>query len=316
MPFLVYYESSECSTCTSLPNPGRPPLHTMKWAEDASPLPCDLVYIKVTKCASSTTGGVVRRIAAHHELSGAHLTTWATPEPGIWANHGHLYSKWTDLGRLRQRAVLVTFVRLPASRCLSEYYHFKETRRGASNEARRKVAALKGCKDYVTNYVSPPGTWSARQLVEDVYSFVGVVERYDESMVLLASLLRVPLSHVLYLKAKNSNGGGADDLGVAFVPHPPLEQEPREVSAYAASADFNHSNRRDYELHAVANAALDRRWRANRAELDASLARFQGMRARAVELCGEHEDAACYYNDNGCAYQCLDRHFGDSDVRR
>lgn len=302
----------------------------MEWAEDASPLPCNLVFIKVAKCASSTTAGVVRRIAAHNQLSGVwHDTVWSmspppsAPEPGIWANHGHLALKWGALRQLQQRTVLLTMVRLPATRCLSEYYHFEETRRGSSNEARAKVAALKGCKNFIFNYVTPgSGTWLARQLVEDVYSFVGVVERYDESMVLLASLLRVPLSHVLYLKAKNSNGGvdfteAYGFTGPSFVPHPPLEQEPSAVSAFAASADFNHSNKHDYELHAMANAALDRRWRTNQVELDAGLARFREMRARATELCADEaeNEASCYWQDNGCAYKCLDRHFGETRVR-
>ena len=75
-------------------------------------LPCNLVYIKVIKCASSTTGacagtglcstcpvpwhhcprahhpiphigGVVRRIGAHNSLSGVHGKKWLGPELGI-----------------------------------------------------------------------------------------------------------------------------------------------------------------------------------------------------------------------------------------
>ena len=75
-------------------------------------LPCNLVYIKVIKCASSTTGacagtglcstcpvpwhhcprahhpiphigGVVRRIGAHNNLSGVHGKKWLGPELGI-----------------------------------------------------------------------------------------------------------------------------------------------------------------------------------------------------------------------------------------
>ena len=41
-------------------------------------------------------------------------------------------------------------------------------------------------------------------LVRDTFSFIGIVERYDESLVLLASMLRIPLTEVLYLKAKDS----------------------------------------------------------------------------------------------------------------
>lgn len=53
---------------------------------------CNLVFVKVAKCASSTTGGIIRRIGAHYGLSGVHGTEWIKKEPGIWANHGTLNS--------------------------------------------------------------------------------------------------------------------------------------------------------------------------------------------------------------------------------
>ena len=45
----------------------------------------NLVYIKLPKCASSTTGGVARRIAAHRGLSGHKGRTWIKTEPGVRA---------------------------------------------------------------------------------------------------------------------------------------------------------------------------------------------------------------------------------------
>ena len=43
----------------------------------------NLVYIKLPKCASSTTGGVARRIAAHQGLSGTRGRAWIKKEPGV-----------------------------------------------------------------------------------------------------------------------------------------------------------------------------------------------------------------------------------------
>ena len=43
----------------------------------------NIVFVKVQKCASSTMGGIVRRIAAHHNLSGVREShTWIEREPG------------------------------------------------------------------------------------------------------------------------------------------------------------------------------------------------------------------------------------------
>jgi len=288
---------------------------TVRWSSsDASPLPCDLIYIKIPKCASSTTGGVARRIAAKHNLSGVHEkgSAWR-PEPVLWANHGKLAAKWSPLHALHQRAFLWTMVRQPVPRCLSAYYHFMESRHDAPNTAHAKVAYLRGCRDSVYSYTSPPksaGLFTPHQLVRDVYSFVGLVERYEESIVLLASMLRVPLAHVLFLKAKVSTEGGAHDgLGIAFVPHPPLDEEPPSVQDEAWSASFNASNRNDYELYHAANAELERRWAANRAVLDANLRTFRSMLMRAKELCGNWTSEDCYWNDNGCGVECLDSHF-------
>jgi len=51
----------------------------------------NVVYVKVPKSASSTAGGVTRRTAAHHDLSGVFTKRdWIADmgEPGIWADHG------------------------------------------------------------------------------------------------------------------------------------------------------------------------------------------------------------------------------------
>ena len=80
-----------------------------------------------------------------------------------------------------------------------------------------------------------------------------------------------------------------------------------------ASEGFRARNELDLALHSVASAELDRRWAANRAELDGQLAQFKALREKAERLCeGATRTSAsgpgeCYWNDNGCAYRCLDR---------
>ena len=104
---------------------------------------CNLVYVKILKCASSTTGGVARRIAAHHHYHGSGSDEWITDEPGVYANHGsfgsssdascsHRYGcpSLPLMATLSRPAFLFTFVRSPAARCLSKFYHFHASRRG------------------------------------------------------------------------------------------------------------------------------------------------------------------------------------------
>ena len=74
-------------------------------------------------------------------------------------------------------------------------------------------------------------------LVGGVYGFIGIVERFDESMVMLSFLLRIPLSDVLYLKSKESTVKG-------LIRHPALAEEDPDVRAYAASAGSPNSHHR------------------------------------------------------------------------
>ena len=216
---------------------------------------------------------------------------------------------------LQRPSFLWTMVRLPATRCLSEFYHFGISRDGKPDTDAAKVAALAACKDVVFDYISPDDSaHTPAALVHEVYSFVGVVERFEESLVLLASLMHIPLASVLFLKAKDSASGSLDGRGFAFTPHPPLDTEPPAVRRAAASASFNTSNRRDYELHRSANEKMDRMWHANRRVFDSRLTAFRAMVARAAALCGNAtQREPCYWNDNGCAFECLDRLFSSKD---
>lgn len=95
-------------------------------------------------------------------------------------------------------------IRSPAERCLSLFYYHQAKKPHKTNpSASNKVSALRSCNDFIFKFVRPSDSeeWAPGQLVEDVYTFVGVSERFDESVVLLAALLRVSLSHVLYMKS-------------------------------------------------------------------------------------------------------------------
>ena len=201
------------------------------WTSASSPLPCNILYIKVHKCASSTSGGVARRIAARHHLSGVDSRTSSSravkrPEPAVAANHGELSRKWKAMKKLQMRSFLWTMIRLPVSRCMSFYYFQSRDRK--SKASRRtmpgKVQYLRQyCNNYVFNYLTSKDSDTPQSLVGGargvgVYGFIGLAERYDESMVMLSFLLRIPLADVLYLKSKESTMKG-------LVKHPSMAEE-------------------------------------------------------------------------------------------
>jgi hypothetical protein len=291
---------------------------------------CNLVYVKMFKCASSTTAGVVRRIADHHKMHGIHGDRWiGTKEPGIWANHGNMKPTGTHppsmalVAKLQRPAFLFTFVRSPARRCLSAYYHFRLSRHPKLNasDSDEKIKFLRDCKDDMYKYMTE-GEETPHMLVRSVYSFVGVVEQYDQSVIVLSSLLGVPLRSVLYLSSKNSTAdaatGGRDGKGNILVPHIDVLEEPPEVQSFANSATFRAHNLRDFDLHDQAVSFLNERFDANRAALRRQAVEFAAMRNQAIAACAAGQPIkysklpavsirnGCYWNDNGCGYPCLD----------
>ena len=283
---------------------------------------CNLVYVKILKCASSTTGGVARRIAAHFHYHGSGSDEWITDEPGVYANHGSFGGKDAAcsprygcpslplMATLSRPAFLFTFVRSPAARCLSKFYHFHASRRGTIPTDSMKIEALNAssCHDSVYHYMTADDSITPRSLVRSVYSFVGVVELYDQSLVVLASLLGVPLGSVLYLASKNSSAGGSDGQGTTFVPHVALSDESDAVQRFATGDHFRMQNSRDLALHIEAYSYVTERFDANREVLQGRATEFAALLDRSRAECdGATEKGDCYWNDNGCGVRCLDR---------
>ena len=140
------------------------------------------------------------------------------------------------------------------------------------------------------------------------YNFIGLVERYEESIVVLAHLLDVPITDVLSLKAKDSNAVGMrDDHDTLFYPHGPLSSEPTEIILYTASAHFTSRNLRDISLYDLANRTLDDAIRSIPG-FNLALARYKELQARA-QVCSDIRANLrdwCYWSDQGCGYECLD----------
>ena len=143
----------------------------------------NLIFIKVPKVGSSTVGGVARRIAAHHKISGSRDSTWILNEPGVWANHGKFEGIAPNIKLLHLPVFIFTIVREPASRCLSEFYHFQVSRKQVLDTAENKLAFLNSsCSNVQFEYVRAGKGVTTVDKVLRRYDFVGILEQIEDTI--------------------------------------------------------------------------------------------------------------------------------------
>lgn len=278
-----------------------------------------LVFVKMHKVGGSTVGGVVRRLGEQFGLSGTRDRKWISSQPGVWANHATYSSLRKKISKLRHSFV-IGWVRNPVERCLSAFYHFKVSRKGIEPTDEAIIRHARECKDEASRYLGTKRDKSAEQVAAH-YDFIGMTERFEDSMLLLRHRLgpllgRIRLGDLLYLKSKDSNAGpGAkDDLGVVFVPRKPYAKQSPRVRAYFDSAEFMENNANDWDLWRAVNVTLNQ---GRELLSDETRAEFHTMLTAAASRCREfiQEKRDCFWNDNGCGISCLDSVAGHDFVR-
>jgi hypothetical protein len=175
-----------------------------------------LFFVKLLKTASTTSTSVHLRIARNLALrtnqsfeicKTRHLHGWAGPRL-------YHYDR-----RQRDASFLWTMVREPSSRYVSEYFHFGLSRHKQTDA----VHYLKNGPHSDHHYLSWLSTRKpqyhrrnqggrpylvANRIIND-YDFMGVTERFAESVVVLQMLLNLPMADILHISSKVS--GGYDD---------------------------------------------------------------------------------------------------------
>ena len=228
------------------------------------------------------------------------------------------------LPALKMPAFVFSLIRDPLSRCLSAFYHFKVARKKIkSPTAKDKISYLKkSCSNYMTGYLKPrsgkrwpkdgPETVDAIMNETTPLAFIGVVELYDESMVLLAHVLNLPLGDVLYRKAKVSGEiwESVKKHRSLVVKHEHVDKEPLEVQNFVRSPDWLGRNKNDYELFRRAKERIASMY-ATVPGLNASLATYRKLLIDATTACDDEVDSpkTCYWEDNGCGFACLDEFY-------
>jgi hypothetical protein len=146
------------------------------------------------------------------------------------------------------------------------------------------------------------------EVVMRSYDFIAIAELMDESWVLLAYILNIPLSHVLYLDAKVA---GAYEPRTQHVTkaHPKLVEEPKQVQEYLQN-EFKIRNAMDYMIYAKARKQITDAYNEIPG-LKRNLTIFKELRVTADLDCGKlkYNEDECLWNDNGCGHECMNNRF-------
>ena len=265
--------------------------------------------------------------------------------PQVWACHARMNQMNVELFGLPHPTFLWSMVRSPATRAMSHYYYFIHNTTGHFGSEADKLIYLNGNElgKFEIDYLRTPmdkvvnrnggltqlqPNFAVQGEVEGVivkvfeeYDFIGVSERFDESMVVLASLLNVPLSDVLYLPTKNltGSGNGTASIGVkkmtngvntAARVHNPLASEPAAVQARLAEAASPSSP--DGQLWVYASKQLDKFMAVP--GMHTRLKDYQALLAKVFVECQSAKQrnispSNCYFARDavGCGHKCLDR---------
>ena len=137
------------------------------------------------------------------------------------------------------------------------------------------------------------------------YDFIGIQDRFAESMLVLAHRLGLDIEDMLYLKSKDSHRLKVDNKGSPMVPSVPLKEQSEAVRGYL-EGEWRRRNAADYALWDAVNMELDR-WIEGIPHFNESLQRYQCLLDQAQAKCGElvSHKTDCYLDDQGCGIQCL-----------
>jgi len=223
-----------------------------------------------------------------------------------------------------RRSFLWTTVRHPTPRAVSEYFHFHVGRRGRPVSFRSWEHFTKRgphSDHHSLSWLSVRGyrygtsdPYRTAQRIVREYDFIGVVERLDESFVVLSLLLDVPLRDVLYVSSKVS--GTYDDLCVRIPVTnilPAMEEHINgtvwqsyiapEVALWEAANDSL-----DLTIKALGESRVATRLRRYRSVMEAIRGNCTNDNVRFPCSANgtRHAETDCFVGDMGCGWDCID----------
>jgi Sulfotransferase family len=286
-----------------------------------------LYFLRPMKTGTSTFTSMQMRIATNEvRRRGVQHSSNMCP---IVYGHNHFHGTFDQRNKTAGGSFLFSMLRDPTSRIVSLFF-FQVVSRKKKDPLDATFQAWLATADpghWVAEHymhllsTEPyiPGTSDPIYHINKImaeYDFIGVTERLDESAVVLAMLLGVPLADILYLSAKEH---GAWDDGV-FSCHYLIQSfvSPGMEQFFRTSPAFQEMVRWDHILHQAVNRSLDLTIdRLGRAEFEMQLATFQAAQRAVQERClpkavfpcselGKTKNTTCIRNDLGCSFDCLD----------
>ncbi|CAM9576362.1 unnamed protein product [Discosporangium mesarthrocarpum] len=238
---------------------------------------------------------------------------------------------WSDHVRLRQIIMIgapqaisesfkLTLVRNPLDRCLSAFYYYICTRTHTPWDMIPEDDMMKhklefhscgGGKKTATQMmeIAPSGASSTVEEALAFYNFIGVTERFMESLTVIKMLLGLRYGDMLYFDSKVS--GSRNDR----TPHPTIAEEPEEFVTHLKTLIGSE----DEELFAAANNMLT--------EIIANLEpEFSVVHDKVVKTvnqarfeCGDQDDrplliAEACFTYGHCRLSCLNKFATDHDL--
>ena len=310
-----------------------------------------LLMVKVPKAASSTTAGVALRIQDLNRIDKEKVCR-------IRYNHGLASDYYAPQNPSTGRSVhqrqsfLWTSIRDPAKRALSRYYFTHVSFKGANTTDEAVLEAMNnphpkfgmtssGQGGFQTRYVSlvnltRMSAWQKEQpdrvyqperlvrVIQDIvesYDFLVLVERMDDSLVLLSMILDVPIDQVLVSSGSKVAGKNYFLRFQRCFQLIKSRMTPR-LENYFASDRWIASNYGDYLLHRTIHHCLDLTVKAlGKRTFRRRMSRYRELKELEKKYCadapvypcsdtGVPQDRrskwSCYDEDFGCGYHCMD----------
>jgi hypothetical protein len=288
-----------------------------------------LIYVKIPKTSSTTCAGINIRIASKvgERVRGSDKDS-RPKRCGYTYSHGRKV-----LLNRRSPNILWTLLRDPAKRAISEFYHFRVSRRGVEPTETKLKKFLKKKKSYQFNYIADTRNSKAlskktknpfqdiREYVMDAYDFIGLLERREESLALIKILWGLETEDLIVLSTKQSggyDGGGFNNTCVKIQKPDNLTDNVQQF----LTSGFPSGNL-DYALYDIVNRSLDKTIDyLGRERVQEEVQRIHAMQAIADQKCQgeaifpcssngtrqfELSERSCYTSDLGCGYRCVDR---------
>jgi hypothetical protein len=291
-----------------------------------------LIFVKNPKAASSTAAGITIQMA--HNIAARKFNVTAGDKPLPCAhNWSHPFAFFRGHRLRKDPSLLWTIVRHPSKRAISGFFHFKVAREGIAPTSQNMIEHLENGKSTQLSYImktkwiwdfqktklnNKDAAGTVKKYVLDFYDFVAVVERMEESLVVMKILFDLEFRDVIVLSAKQSGGYDFGGLDNACVKIPKALTTP-EVDKYLTH-NFTKDNY-DFILYAAANRSLDLtidELGRRRVETEVREYRMlmksveQHCRSKAVFPCsaeGRWQRKAsltsCFAQDSGCGNKCV-----------